>query len=414
LHLYKIFAMLKFTKIPFLALLLCGAALTSCGSEVENESTEPLEDKQTIAGKIPGAAGKTIVAQVYNVDKWLQLGQSAIDAQGNFNIKLPKEAFLVQLIIEGSSVPVVLGGEDSIYVVCDFPLMMENFKITNIENAEDLNKIVRLNYEFTNANKEKLNQLNSLSPGTEADAIINELKVSKKPIEEYVISFLDKNSGSPVAQLFAMQLFPEMGLEHWDIGHGEILKVVFDAYSIKYPEARFTRGLESNLSTWLDSYGQALNEEKRKSFYGNLDRNVDIGSLAPDIWMDMVNGGEMKLSDLKGKYVLIDFWASWCGPCRRENPNVVRLYKRFKDKGFTVFSVSLDDNAAAWKSAIESDGLEWPYHVSDLKKWNSIVVQLYKFDGIPHTVLIDKKGTIIGKNLRGEELENKLKELFGS
>jgi hypothetical protein len=74
----------------------------------------------------------------------------------------------------------------------------------------------------------------------------------------------------------------------------------------------------------------------------------------------------------------------------------------------------LDDNAAAWKSAIESDGLEWPYHVSDLKKWNSIVVQLYKFEGIPHTVLIDKKGTIIGKNLRGIELENKLKELFGS
>ena len=116
--------MLKFTKIPFLVVLLFSVALTSCGSEVENESTEPAEDKQTIAGKIPDAAGKIIIAQVYNVDKWLQLGQATIDAQGNFNIKLPKEAFVVQLVVEQSTVPIVLGGDDSVFITCDFPVMM--------------------------------------------------------------------------------------------------------------------------------------------------------------------------------------------------------------------------------------------------------------------------------------------------
>jgi thiol-disulfide isomerase/thioredoxin len=120
----------------------------------------------------------------------------------------------------------------------------------------------------------------------------------------------------------------------------------------------------------------------------------------------------MRLSDLKGKVVLLDFWASWCGPCRAENPNVVKLYNKYSTKGFSVFSVSLDNDVQAWKRAIKSDGLVWPYHVSDLKQWESPLVQLYKFEGIPFTVLLDKKGNIVAKNLRGKALELKLKELL--
>ena len=133
---------------------------------------------------------------------------------------------------------------------------------------------------------------------------------------------------------------------------------------------------------------------------------------APDIVLVSPNGKTVKLSKLKGKMVLIDFWASWCGPCRKENPNVVRLYNQYKAKGFTVFSVSLDQDAEAWKKAIASDGLIWPNHVSDLLGWQTPLVQLYGFEGIPHTVLIDQEGKIIGTGLRGESLEQKLKELF--
>ena len=133
---------------------------------------------------------------------------------------------------------------------------------------------------------------------------------------------------------------------------------------------------------------------------------------APDIVLVSPNGKTVKLSKLKGKMVLIDFWASWCGPCRKENPNVVRLYNQYKAKGFTVFSVSLDQDAEAWKKAIASDGLIWPNHVSDLLGWQTPLVQLYGFEGIPHTVLIDKEGKIIGTGLRGESLEQKLKEQF--
>ena len=139
--------------------------------------------------------------------------------------------------------------------------------------------------------------------------------------------------------------------------------------------------------------------------------NPAIGTKAPELAYKNPNGEVMKLSDLKGKVVLIDFWASWCRPCRIENPHVVKAYEKFKDKkftngkGFTVFSYSLDKNPGAWKAAIEKDKLTWKYHVSDLKGWNSEGAQKYGVVSIPTNFLIDGKGNILAKNLRGAALE---------
>jgi thiol-disulfide isomerase/thioredoxin len=149
-----------------------------------------------------------------------------------------------------------------------------------------------------------------------------------------------------------------------------------------------------------------------KNIDDRLKKSLLVGSKVPDIVMPSPDGKILKLSDLKGKIVLIDFWASWCGPCRRENPNVVRLYDRYKDKGFEIFSVSLDKDKTAWVKAIETDRLKWKNHVSDLKYWSSEAAKLYGVSSIPFTVLIDKDGRVIGKNLRGKELENKLIEVF--
>ena len=140
--------------------------------------------------------------------------------------------------------------------------------------------------------------------------------------------------------------------------------------------------------------------------------STSVGALAPELAFENPEGKIMKLSDLRGKVVLLDFWASWCGPCRKENPNVVKVYHKYHDKGFEIYSVSLDRDKASWIKAIEADGLIWTNHVSDLGYWNSQGAKIYGVNSVPATFLIGKDGRIIAKNLRGGALENALKELF--
>ncbi len=183
----------------------------------------------------------------------------------------------------------------------------------------------------------------------------------------------------------------------------------------------FLSGNSLDKDSFFDVYASVADKLKKewsnyhhaKVFIDMVEKQkaTSIGQVAPDINLPNPEGKIIPLSSLRGKYVLVDFWAKWCGPCRQENPNVVRVYNKYKDKGFTVYGVSLDRSKEDWVKAIKDDGLTWT-HVSDLKYWQSEAAQQYNITGIPFSLLLDPKGVIIAKNLRGGALDKKLAEIF--
>lgn len=212
--------------------------------------------------------------------------------------------------------------------------------------------------------------------------------------KKFLYNYIDTTE-SPIIALFALSYSQEIGMDS--------VKSLLASLTKKFPKNSSVVDIKKQFEQYIAEQSQPQAQPQPGQ--------VSEGQIAPDFTLPDVDGKPFTLSSLRGKYVLLDFWASWCGPCREENPNVVATYKQFKDKNFTVLGVSLDQEKKNWLSAIKEDGLVWK-QVSDLKFWNSEAAALYGVEAIPYNVLIDPSGKVIGTSLRGSDLSNKLSEVL--
>jgi len=322
----------------------------------------------SITGKIKDAAGLYLILESPLLGNKVEVARAMIDKNENFTIQtnIPGLGYYILRLDNQNqdSLELSLNMGDQLALNTSLDEYETNPKISGVPWSMDANRYYAI--------------LHSENRKTE--------------MSEFTLERMKKDPSNPFNIILSMHLMSSE--EEYNESRIQIFGNVAQAFFEKYPKTEAAKNFSKQF--------QQLREYMvNNGFYP-----------APVFSMNSVHGKETSLSDYLGKYVLLDFWASWCGPCRKENPNVVKLYKKYRNKNFTVLSVSLDTEIEKWKQAIEIDQLIWPNHISDLMGWKSPVIQLYGIQGIPYTVLVNPEGKIIGVNLRGKELEDRLETLL--
>ncbi len=373
-------------KINIIYLLVAGVFM-ACSSEQEGNIT--------ISGNLENVTNKQLVLQRLTNAQPISVDTIDVDDDGSFIVSTSINSFGFFQLGYGPSntINLVLEPNDQLKVTGNAANLNTDFTVSGSAEAKYYRTFLMTQFRHYQQLDSLKQELQAYSQNRDQGGFMQTLQVQQKLKNDYsekIKTLIDNHPDSKVNLAVVEQLDPEKEFDYFDR--------VSTVLNNSLPNSDYTNNLSSRVEGW---------------------RKTAIGSQAPEIALPNPMGEVMKLSELRGSYVLIDFWASWCRPCRDENPNVVRMYNEYKDDGFTVYSVSLDGlpqqkgtGKERWIQAIQEDNLIWPYHVSDLKGWQSSAANLFQVRSIPFSLLVSPEGEIIAKNLRGPELGNKLAELF--
>jgi len=374
----------------------CALMLFACKSkDAGPKNNLPKTYDFTISGNIKNIRNQKIFLRELSFSSDLPKVLDSTNIQnGAFKMSAKAaEEGLYQLLTEDGKTLIFVNDENNIVLNTDDPSFSLQQTVINSPSNKLLFSIVR---ELDKKSSELNNMIQAMgaqeTAGNDSITQANKLKVDQK-VEEYnnylITQF--KATTDPIVATVALgnTSFPDPAA----------IKSYVEDLPKRFPTHK-------GIAAMVKDYMQA-NSQDEQSMSGGSGANIIIGKPAPEFTLKDVDGNAVSLSSFKGKYVLVDFWASWCAPCRGENPNVLEAFNQLKNKNFTVLGVSLDNDKSAWLKAIKEDGLTWT-HVSDLKGWQSDVVGLYGINGIPFNVLVSPEGIVLAKELRGEGLYQKV------